>query len=186
MCANAAPWIGSHRPSPPRLPPTCMPAALCMEPSYRLQHAPLAGADHRAVGKAPCAGMTASATEAGGIACHRPPGLSAAHTPYPIGHWRTEGDTQLPTTGARPGTATGLLGGSNSARVCRSSCARALVCTVSPEQLCLTTAACTMLRARAKPKLLWIQPIPRLGEGKNHVIFRHIRHASHALLVRPP
>ena len=70
VCANAAPWIGSHRPSPPRLPPTCMPAALCMEPSDRLQHAPLAGADHRVVGKALCAGMTATATEAGGIACH--------------------------------------------------------------------------------------------------------------------
>lgn len=84
--------------------------------------------------------------------CHRswgdclppPPGLSAAHTPYPIGHWRSEGDTQLPTTGARPGTATGLLGGSSSSRVCRSRCGRALVCTVSPAQLRLTTAACAV------------------------------------------
>lgn len=83
MCANAAPWIGSHRPSPPRLPPTCMPAALCMEPSDRLQHAPLFGADHRVVGKALCAGMTATATEAGGIACHRPLGLARHTRPTP-------------------------------------------------------------------------------------------------------
>lgn len=56
-----------------------MPAALCMEPSDRLQHAPLFGADHRVVGKALYGGMTATATEAGGIACHRPLGL-ARHT----------------------------------------------------------------------------------------------------------
>jgi len=54
-----------------------------MEPSDRLQHAPLAGADHRAVGKALCAGMTASATEAGGIACHRPLGLARHTRPTP-------------------------------------------------------------------------------------------------------
>lgn len=60
-----------------------MPAALCMEPSDRLQHAPLAGVDHRVVGKALCAGMTATATEAGGIACHRPLGLARQTRPTP-------------------------------------------------------------------------------------------------------
>lgn len=42
-----------------------------------------------------------------------------------------------------------------------------------------------VLRARAKPKLLWFQPVPRLGEGKNYVILRHICHAVYSLLVRP-
>ena len=37
----------------------------------------------------------------------------------------------------------------------------------------------TVLRARAKPKLLWLQPVPRLGEDKNHVLFRRIRHISY-------
>lgn len=60
-----------------------MPAALCMEPSDRLPHAPLAGAGHRLVGKALCAGMTATATEAGGIACHRPLGLALRTRPTP-------------------------------------------------------------------------------------------------------
>lgn len=60
-----------------------MPAALCMEPSDRLQHAPLFGADHRVVGKALYGGMTASATEAWGIACHRPLGLARHTRPTP-------------------------------------------------------------------------------------------------------
>ncbi|MFZ7319601.1 hypothetical protein ACLS0R_16470 [Comamonas jiangduensis] len=54
-----------------------------MEPSDRLQHAPLAGADHRVVGKALYGGMTATATEAGGIACHRPLGLARHTRPIP-------------------------------------------------------------------------------------------------------
>lgn len=118
-----------------------MPAALCMEPSDRLQHAPLAGADHRVVGKALCAGMTASATEAGGIACHRSLGLARHTRPTP-----SDTGVQKATRSRRPlahdqaqpldfwvaavlhGFAGPVVHGLWSARFHRSSC-------VSPQRL---------------------------------------------------